>query len=62
MSQRAADLYLVDILDAAGAIARSLRGLSFDEFVGQTETRDAVMWNLMILGEASTKLPAGLRG
>jgi len=28
MSQRTAELYLVDILDAAGAIARSLQGVS----------------------------------
>jgi len=60
MSQRAADLYLVDILDAADAIAGSLQGVSFDEFVGKTEKRDAALWNLMILGEASTKLPADL--
>jgi uncharacterized protein with HEPN domain len=60
MSQRTADLYLVDVLDAADAIARSLQGMSFDEFVGQSEKRDAVLWNLMIVGEASTKLPADL--
>lgn len=60
MSQRTADLYLVDILDAADAIARSLEGISFERFVGQAEKRDAVLWNLMILGEASTKLPADL--
>jgi uncharacterized protein with HEPN domain len=58
MSQRTADLYLVDLLDAADAIARSLRGVSFDDFLGQDEKRDAVLWNLLIIGEASTKLPA----
>ncbi|HZW32701.1 MAG TPA: HepT-like ribonuclease domain-containing protein [Isosphaeraceae bacterium] len=60
MSQRAADRYLVDVLDAADAVARSLQGVSFDGFVGQSEKRDAVLWNLMIVGEASTKLPADL--
>jgi uncharacterized protein with HEPN domain len=60
MSQRTADLYLVDLLDAADAIARSLRGVSFEEFIGGTEKRDAVLWNLLIIGEASTKLPAEL--
>ncbi len=39
MSQRTADLYLVDILDAAGGIARSLQGVSFEEFAGKTEKR-----------------------
>ena len=62
MSQRTADLYLVDILDAAGAIARSLQGASFDEFVGPTEKRDAVLWNLMILGEAFNKASGGSHG
>jgi hypothetical protein len=37
MSQRTADLYLVDLLDAADAIARSLRDVSFDEFLGQDD-------------------------
>ncbi len=60
MSQRTADLYLVDLLDAADAIARSLGGVSFDEFLGQDEKRDAVLWNLLIIGEASTKLPADI--
>lgn len=58
MSLRSDDLYLVDLLDASDAIARSLRGVSFDQFVGQTEKRDAVLWNLMIIGEASTRLSA----
>jgi uncharacterized protein with HEPN domain len=60
MSQRTADLYLVDMLDAADAIARSLRGVSFEQFDEQTEKRDAVLWNLLIIGEATTKLPAEL--
>ena len=60
MSQRTADLYLVDLLDAADAIARSVHGVSFDEFIGQNEKRDAVLWNLLIIGEASTKLPTDL--
>jgi uncharacterized protein with HEPN domain len=60
MSQRTADLYLVDLLDAADAIARSLRGVSFEEFIGKNEKRDAVLWNLLIIGEAATKLPTEL--
>jgi uncharacterized protein with HEPN domain len=56
MSQRTDDLYLVDLLDAADAIGDSLRGISFDQFLGQKEKRDAVLWNLMIIGEASTRL------
>ena len=56
MSQRTADLYLVDIIDAADAIARSVHGLAFDEFVAQQEERDSVLWNLMIVGEATTRL------
>jgi uncharacterized protein with HEPN domain len=60
MSQRTADLYLVDLIDAADAIARSLVGVSFDEFIGRNEKHDAVLWNLLIIGEASTRLPVEL--
>jgi uncharacterized protein with HEPN domain len=60
MSQRTADLYLVDVIDAADAIARSVRGLSSDEFVDQPEKRDSVLWNLMIIGEAMTRLSADM--
>jgi hypothetical protein len=40
MSQRTADLYVVDLLDAADAIAHSLRGVSFDAFIGRNEKRE----------------------
>ena len=43
MSQRTADLYLVDLLDAADAIARSLRGVSYEQFLGQDGKRDAIL-------------------
>jgi uncharacterized protein with HEPN domain len=56
MSQRTDDLYLVDLLDAADAIGYSLRGISFEQFLGQKEKRHAVLWNLMIIGEASARL------
>ena len=45
----------MDLLDAADAIGRALSGISFDQFVDQGEKRDAVLWNLMIIGEASTR-------
>src|SRR5438046_1464823 len=41
MSQRTADLYLVDVIDAADAIARSVRSLSSDEFIAQPEKRES---------------------
>jgi uncharacterized protein with HEPN domain len=56
MSQRTADLYLIDLIEAADAIDRSLRGITFDQFVGHHEKRDGILWNLMIIGEASTRL------
>jgi uncharacterized protein with HEPN domain len=58
MSQRTADLYLVDVIDAADAISRSVHALSSDEFIAQPEKRDSVLWNLMIIGEAMTRLSA----
>ena len=62
MSPRSDDLYLVDLLDASDAIAPSLRRITFDQFVGQNEKRDAILWNLMIIGEAATRLSPNVTG
>ena len=61
MSQRTADLYLIDLIDAADAIDRSLRGITFDQFVGHHEKRDGILWNLTIIGEAASRLSEELR-
>jgi uncharacterized protein with HEPN domain len=60
MSQRTDDQYLVDLLDAADAIGASLRGVSADQCADDPDKRGAVLWRLMVIGEASGRLSAGV--
>lgn len=46
-----------DILAAVGAIARYTDGMTFDEFVGDARTMDAVIRNLMTMGESIRWIP-----
>ena len=53
--------YLLHILDSIGLIEKYVEGLSFEEFAGDQKTIDAVIRNLEIIGEASSKLPRDFR-
>lgn len=57
---RSAELYLRDILDAAEAIGSFVKGLSVSDLEGDRKTRDAVVRNLEIIGEAVKRLPPEL--
>jgi uncharacterized protein with HEPN domain len=46
-----------DILAALEAVAAYTRGMSFDEFVADRRTRDAVVHNLMTMGESVRWIP-----
>lgn len=48
--------YLHDIINAIGTI-ESYQVFSFDEFAEDTKTQDAIMYNLIIMGEAANQLP-----
>jgi uncharacterized protein with HEPN domain len=54
-------LYLDDILAAGEKVIRYTSGLSFDEFVADDKTFDAVVRNLQIIGEASARVPTETR-
>ena len=51
-------LYADDILEACGRIKRYVSGMDYDTFVADERTRDAVLRNVEIIGEAAKKLPA----
>jgi uncharacterized protein with HEPN domain len=51
-------LYADDILEACGRIKRYVAGMDYDAFVADERTRDAVLRNVEIIGEAAKKLPA----
>jgi len=57
MSSRGAALYIADILDAIEKVQRYTHGLSFQEFLKDGKTLDAVIRNLSVTGEAATNIP-----
>jgi uncharacterized protein with HEPN domain len=54
-------LYLDDIQASVEKILRYTRGLSFDAFVEDNKTFDAVVLNLEIIGEAAKNVPDSVK-
>jgi len=57
MSKREPHLLIGDIIDSANKILEYTEGLSFDEFINDNKTVDAVIRNFEIIGEAANRLP-----
>ncbi len=55
MSRREIQLLLEDILEAAQKILSYTSGMSFDEFINDNKTVDAVVRNFEIIGEAANR-------
>ncbi len=55
------NVYLEDILEAAGKIRRYSKGMDFEAFAGNSLTSDAVIRNLLIIGEAAKSVPADIK-
>lgn len=58
---RDARLYLDDIVEAAARIAEYVQGMDSAAFQADARTRDAVIRNLEIIGEAARALPEAVR-
>lgn len=56
------DLYLVDVIEAAGRVARMMRGVNHDSFLGDELLASAVQYQLIIVGEACAKMQRASRG
>jgi len=56
MSKRSVKLLLQDILEAVHNISIYTAEISFDEFMSDQKTKDAVVRNFEIIGEAANKL------
>lgn len=54
-------LYLQDMRDGAGKIRRYTANMSFQEFLADEKTFDAVLRNLEIVGEAAKHVPEEVR-
>jgi uncharacterized protein with HEPN domain len=57
MSKREPALLVEDIIDSAEKILEYTHNLSFEEFIKDGKTIDAVIRNFEIIGEAANRLP-----
>jgi uncharacterized protein with HEPN domain len=59
MSPSARDwrLYADDIIESCGKVRRFIAGMTYEAFVADELTRDAVIRNLEVIGEAAKNLP-----
>ena len=57
MSKRSVKLLLQDILEALGNFLTYTDGISFEKFMNNQKTINAVVRNFEIIGEAANKLP-----
>ena len=56
-SERDWRLYADDIVEACGKIRRFIAGMEYDAFAADERTRDAVVRNLEVIGEAAKHFP-----
>ncbi len=54
-------VYLEDILDAGRRVAAYIEGFDRERFITDTMVQDAVMKNLLVIGEAAKKLPEDVK-
>jgi uncharacterized protein with HEPN domain len=57
MSKRQPGLLIEDITESGNKILAYTQNLTFDEFIGDSKTVDAVIRNFEIIGEAAARLP-----
>lgn len=50
-------LYADDIIESCGKVRRFIAGMTYEAFVADELTRDAVIRNLEVIGEAAKNLP-----
>lgn len=59
--QREPKVFLEDILSAAEKIGKYTNGLTYDEFLDNDLVSDAVIKNVLVIGEAVKKIPEETR-
>ncbi len=55
--KRDINLFFADILEAIGSIKEYTHGMGYEKFIQDKRTRDAVVRNLEIIGEAAKNIP-----
>lgn len=61
MSKRSDEGYLKDMLEGTTRISDYCKGLSFEQFLKDIKTQDAVVRNIEIIGEAVKNISEGLK-
>jgi len=61
MSKRDWRLFIYDILDCIERIENYILNIDYDEFMKDEKTKDAVVRNLEIIGEAGSKIPKDIQ-
>jgi uncharacterized protein with HEPN domain len=61
MSKRTPLLLIEDIIDSGNKILEYTNGLTFEEFIKDSKTIDAVIRNFEVIGEASNRLPESFK-
>ena len=61
MSKRSPKLLVDDILESVNRIHDYVTDFIFEEFINDPKTRDAVIRNFEIIGEAANRLPEELK-
>lgn len=57
MSLRLPKIILHDMVEAVGKVLDFTEGMDFNQFMNDVKTRDAVYHNLIVMGEAASRMP-----
>ncbi len=61
MTQRADDLYLVDVVETAEALETLLSNRTLEDFRQDDTLRSAASWKLFVIAEAASKFSPSVR-
>jgi uncharacterized protein with HEPN domain len=50
-------LFIMDMLESINKIEKYIEGLNYEQFIRDEKTKDAVVRNLEIIGEAANQIP-----
>lgn len=61
MPKRVPKLLIIDMLHCVEKILEYTEGMSFENFIVDSKTRDAVIRNIQVLGEAANRIPVSFK-
>ena len=53
--------YVADMVEAIGDIESFIKGMTYEDFIADKKTRNAVIRSVEVIGEAAAKLPDEIR-